>query len=180
MIALPDSTPRFTAVLNPELNEALEQRLLQIWVEVTNAGGAVGLVPPVEIGDVRVVADRVFGHVRQGDDHLVVGYLDGEPVGFLFLEQRPGPLFRHWATIKRLQVHPDLQGRGVGAMLLRETEKMSRDDLRLEQLHLTVRGGTGTEGFYESHGYELAARFPGLIRVAEGVDRDELYLIKHL
>ncbi|MDQ4065698.1 MAG: GNAT family N-acetyltransferase, partial [Actinomycetota bacterium] len=52
--------------------------------------------------------------------------------------------------------------------------------LGLEQLHLTVRGGTGTEAFYMRHGYEHVATLPAIIRVAPGDDRDELYLIKKL
>lgn len=174
------STPELRVELDPELTDGLRARLLEIWTDVSNAGGAVGFVPPVTTDDIRAVADPALRRVGEGEDHLAVASSDGRPVGFLFLTQRPGPLFRHWATLKRLQVDPSLQGGGIGGRLLREAEGLARERLGLEQIHLTVRGGTGTEAFYLRHGYEEVARLPGLIRVAPGDDREEIYLIKHL
>ena len=158
--------------LDPEL-DGLADRLLDIWVDVSNAGGAVGFAPPVTYDDVRPMADQAFAKVRSGEHRLLVAFRGDEPVGFLFFEQRPGPLFKHFATIKRLQVHPSLQGRGIGGALLVAAEDAARG-LGLEQLHLTVRGGTGTERFYTERGYEVKARIPGVIRVARGDDSEEL------
>ena len=140
----------------------------------------MGFVPPVTTQDVEPMANIAFRRVLEGEDHLVVAYRTGEPVGFLFLVPRPGPLFKHWATIKRLQVRPQEQRSGIGGELLQAAEHLAGQELSLEQIHLTVRGGTGTERFYERHGYEIVATIPGLIRVAPGDDRDELYLIKKL
>lgn len=153
--------------------------LTELWRDVSNAGGAVGFVPPVTTADVEPLAAKTFGRVKAGDDHLVVAFAEEVPVGFLFMERRPGNLFRHWATIKRLQVHPSQQGRGIGAALLEAAHSLARD-MGLENLHLTVRGGTGTEAFYERHGYQLQARFPNVIRVAPDDTREELYMIKNL
>jgi GNAT superfamily N-acetyltransferase len=154
--------------------------LLDIWTEVTNAGGAVGLVPPVTKDDVAAVSDVAFERVRSGRDRLLVAYADDVVVGFLFLEHRPGPLFKHWATVKRLQVRPSLQGTGYGGKILELLHQIAQERLKLEQLHLTVRGGTGTESFYERYGYSVAARIPGVIRVALGDDREEIYMVKRL
>ncbi|MGH2754734.1 MAG: GNAT family N-acetyltransferase [Actinomycetota bacterium] len=173
------SKPELRIELDPELSPELSEALLDLWTEVSNAGGAVGFVPPVTTEDVRQTADIAFRRIRDGEDHLVVAFHDDAPVGFLFLEQRPGELFRHWATIKRLQVHPKLQGSGSGGVLLEETHRLARR-LGLEALHLTVRGGTGTERFYERYGYGTVARIPGVIRVAPDDTRDELYMVKNL
>lgn len=166
-------------VADPSRIEALAPQLLTIWTDVSNAGGAVGFAPPVTEEDVRPMADRAFSAATTGD-HLVVASIDGRPIGFCFLEHRPGPLFRHWVTIKRLQVHPDLQGRGLGAAILERVHEICKEELGLEAIHLTVRGGTGTEGFYERHGYRSVARIPGVIRVAPDDTRDEIYMIKQL
>lgn len=166
--------------LDPELDDALRTRLIEIWTDVSNAGGAVGFVPPVTFDDVARVAATTFARATDGDDHLVVAYEDGRPIGFLFLTRRPGPLFTHWVTIKRLQVHPQLQGRGYGSKILELVHDLARTELRLEQIHLTVRGGTGTERFYENHGYQIAARIPDVIRVAPNDDREEIYMVKRL
>lgn len=165
--------------VDPELGPDLAARLVQMWADVTNADGAVGLVPPVTVEDVRPLAEKSFAAMMTGESHLVVAERDGEPVGFFFLEHRPGPLFRHWAELKRLQVRPDLQGEGLGAELLDAAADSARG-LGLEQLRARVRGGTGAEAFYLKHGYEIVARVPGAIRVSPGDDREEIYLILHL
>ena len=168
--------------LDPPLDEPTSRRLVEIWVDVSNAGGAVGFPPPppeVTIEDVAPVAEKAFRSIREGSDHIVVAYLRNSAVGFAFLEHRPGPLFRHWATIKRLQIAPSFQQRGYGQQLLLACHELARS-IGLEQLHLTVRGGTGTEAFYEAHGYRLIARIPDAIRVSPADTREELYMVVRL
>ena len=168
--------------LDPPLDEAATRQLVDVWVDVSNAGGAVGFAPPppkVTHDDVAPVAASALRSVQEGRDHVVVAY-DGETiVGFAFLEHRPGPLFRHWATVKRLQVHPAEQGRGIGRQLLRACHEHARE-LGIEALHLTVRGSTGTESFYEDEGYEAVATIPQAIRLSAEDTRDELYMVKRL
>lgn len=166
--------------LDPELTSELVERLEHIWLEVGNAGGSVGTPLPATLGDVKTLSDKAFRSVEEGDDHVVIARQDQEAVGFAFLTHNPGPLFKHWATVKRLQVLPGLQGRGIGTALLQEITRTARDDLGLEQLQLTVRGKTGTEGFYERFGYEVVGRIPDAIRVAPGDDRDMIYMVARL
>ena len=166
-------------LLDPPLEPPLVERMAEIWLDVTNAGGAVGAAAPATHDDLQQVREDALGRVEAGKDHMVVALLDGEVVGFGFLTFRPGPLFRHWATVKRLQVHPDLQGRGIGGALLAEMTRVARS-LGLEQLHLTVRGGTGREAFYERYGYKVAARIPDVIRVAADDTREEIYMVARL
>ena len=165
--------------LNPELTPDLREGIISIWVDVGNAGGAVGVPLPTRREDVEPLASRAFRRIEEGDDYLAVVRDGEELVGFGVLDRGRGPLFRHWATVKRLQVRPERQGGGVGAALLDAITGFAVE-LGLEQLHLTVRGGTGTEAFYKRHGYEHVATIPKIIRVAPGDDRDELYLIKDL
>lgn len=171
--------PDLHVALDPPIQD-LQEALIGLWVDVSNAGGAVGFVPPVTDEDVRPIAKEAFGKAAGEWSHLLVAFEEDRPVGFCFLELRPGPLFRHWATIKRLQIHPSLHGQGYGRSFLSHVEEIATRELALEQMHLTVRGGTGTEAFYLGAGYEIVARIPGLIRVAPGDDRDEIYLIKKL
>ena len=44
------------------------------------------------------------------------------------------------------------------------------------KIYATVRGGTGTEKFYERLGYQQVGRIPGALRVGPGDDRDEYLL----
>ncbi|MFP5218608.1 MAG: N-acetyltransferase family protein [Actinomycetes bacterium] len=163
----------------PALDDALRRELVRIWVDATNAGGALGLVAPTDDAAAQVLARPTWARVEAGTDDLVVGRLAGRVVGWYVLEARSGPLSPHWRTLKRLQVHPDLQGSGYGSALL-----VSADDvgtrLGLRALHLTVRGGTGTEAFYLRHGYREVGRLPGALRLSEDDLRDELHLWRDL
>lgn len=168
-----------TFVLDPPLSQDLVQRMSEIWLDVTNAGGAVGAAHPATAADLEPVIEDALSRVQAGKDRFVVANRQQELIGFGFLSFRPGPLFRHWATVKRLQVRPDLQGQGIGGALLDELAHIGRE-IGLEQLHLTVRGGTGREGFYARHGYRIVARIPEAIRVAPHDTRDELYMVARL
>lgn len=164
---------------NPPLDARLRDALVDLWVAVSNAGGAVGFVPPVADDDVRPVADAAFDRVASGRDDLVVAEDAGRPVGLGFLVTGDWALTRHWATVKRLQRHPAWRGRGVGDALLSGLETAGRDR-GLDRLVLTVRGGTGIEGYYLSRGFHLDGRLPARIRVGDGDDRDELVLSRVL
>ncbi|HVL98567.1 MAG TPA: dUTP diphosphatase [Egibacteraceae bacterium] len=164
---------------NPPLDRPLAAALVEVWAAVSNAGGAVGFVPPVHPDDVWPVAETAFARVRAGADDLVVAYDGDAPVGFGFLATNDWLLYGHWASVKRLQRHPDRGGRGVGTAMLAELEDAALDR-GLDRLVLTVRGGTGLEGFYLAHGFRLDARLPGRIRVREGDDREELVMSKAL
>ena len=162
-------------VVDPPLTPALRAGIIALWVEVTNAGGAVGFVAPVSRTQVAPVAQAAFTAVEAGIDHLLAGFDDGELVALLFVVSNRFALKEHWRVLKRVMVTPGQQGRGYGAALMCEAEKLARD-LGLEALQVTVRGGAGTEKFYERLGYQQVGRIPGALRVGPGDDRDEYLL----
>jgi dUTP pyrophosphatase len=166
-------------VRNPLLDDALIEALIGVWTDVSNAGGAVGFVPPVTVEDVRPLALASFERVRSGADDIVVALAGGAPEAFGFLQTNEFALARHIGTIKRLQRHPRRTGGGVGARVLAELEQaaLARG---LERVVLTVRGGTGREGFYLANGYAIDALLPGRLILAEGVVVDEYHLSKAL
>lgn len=174
---------------------ALRARLLRIWTDVSNAGGWVGFVPPVTEADVAPALDAALVRVHEDRDWLVVvraptrpgvppaddGALVGwsDVAGFAFVAANDRLLSEHWRWVLRVQVHPDHQGSGLGAVLLDGVGDMAEDE-GLEMLHLTVRGGEGLESFYARAGYHEVARIPGTIRVAPGDDRDQVILVRRL
>jgi len=161
------------------VDDALRKDLLACWVDVTNAGGAVGFVPPVTEGNVAPVLDKTLDGVAAGRDVVAVLQVDGEVAGFAVLVGSWSPLRRHWATVMRVQVHPSRQGTGLGGVLMRGVHDIARSR-GLEFLYLGVRGGTGTEGFYRRLGYEEVGRVAGAIRMAPGDDREEILLVHRL
>jgi GNAT superfamily N-acetyltransferase len=162
-------------VPDPDLTDRLRAGILALWIDVANAGGAVGFVGPVGPAEVGPVAEHALAGVAEGPDRLLVGYAGDRLAALLFLVDHRFPLATHWRTVKRVMVHPDLQGHGYGGLLMRGAEAMARD-AGLAALHLTVRAGTGVERFYAGLGYKEVGRLPGAIRVAPEDDRDEIHM----
>jgi len=161
----------------------LREDLLRTWVAVSEAGGSVGFVPPVDPGAVALALDGVLVRARAGTDALVVleePRGDGRrAVGMAVLAAGASAITAHWRTVGRLMVAPHLQGRGVGRQLLDAVHAAARD-LGLEQLSLAVRDGQGLQPFYERAGYVVVGRHPGALRVGPGDDRDEVRLVLRL
>jgi hypothetical protein len=101
--------------VDPELTEQLRAEIIACWTDVSNAGGAVGFVPPVTMDDVQPGAEAQFAGIRAGRDRLVVGRVaEGERAGRLaalaFLVSNDFAFTAHWQTVKRVMVHPGLPG----------------------------------------------------------------------
>ncbi|MER5637522.1 GNAT family N-acetyltransferase [Kitasatospora sp. NPDC002227] len=160
--------------LDPDLTPELRAAIITLWTDVSNAGGAVGFVPPVTESQVRATAEQQFAGVGPGEaDRLLVGYAGERVAAVLFFEDMRFDLMDHWRLLKRVMVHPGCQGRGYGAQLLAEAERVARE-WGLAGLRLTLRGGHGLEKFYGRSGYTEVGRVPGAIRVAPGDDRDDV------
>jgi GNAT superfamily N-acetyltransferase len=161
------------------VDEALRRELLTCWTDVTNAGGAVGFVPPVTEDDIAPTLDELVRRVRERRALLALLTVDGVTAGFAVLARANSPLREHWATVLRVQVHPSRQGSGLGRVLMTGVHAIARGE-GLEFLHLGAREGTGAAEFYRRLGYEEVGRLPGAIRVAPGDDRDEILLVCRL
>lgn len=161
--------------LDPELTDELYRAIVELWVEATNAGGAVGFVAPVTADEVAPVARAALAGVADGIDHLLVGYDADELAALLFLADNRFALKSHWCVLKRVMVHPRHQRKGYGLALMRQAERHARA-MGWQALHVTVRGGLGLEEFYKRCGYREVGRLPGALRVADGDDRDEILM----
>ncbi|MEU4713368.1 GNAT family N-acetyltransferase [Micromonospora purpureochromogenes] len=166
-------------VLDPVLTPDLCERIVDLWVDVTNAGGAVGFVAPVSAAEVRPVAERTLADITDGPDRLLVGYEDDRLVAVLIFADNRFHLKTHWGILKRVMVHPDTQGRGYGLDLMRAAARRA-PELGWRALHVTVRGGLGLETFYARLGYREIGRLPGALQVAPGDDRDEILMWRDL
>jgi GNAT superfamily N-acetyltransferase len=165
--------------VDPVLTDELRAAIVSLWVEVTNAGGAVGFVAPVTAEQVRPTADDALAGVLDGLDHLLTGTDDGRLVALLFITDNRFALKDHWRVLKRVMVAPGSQGRGYGAALMRQASRVA-EKLGLAALQVTVRGGTRTEEFYAKLGYREVGRIPGALRVAPGDDRDDIIMWREL
>ncbi|MGW6025997.1 N-acetyltransferase family protein [Streptomyces sp. NPDC055099] len=164
--------------LDPEIDPALRDGVLVLWADVSNAGGAVGFVPPVTVDDIRPEWLKRLAQLSQGDTRLLVGYdEDGAVAATAFLTYNTHRLMKHWIWLYVVMVHPRHQGKGYGRDLMAAAADAARGLDGIEAIRLTCRGGTGVDRFYESCGYKEVGRVPGAIRVAPGDDRDDITML---
>ncbi|UUN28500.1 GNAT family N-acetyltransferase [Streptomyces sp. FIT100] len=164
--------------LDPPGGPELRDGVLALWTEVSNAGGAVGFVPPVTPEDIRPAWLKHLGDMAEGRTRLVAGYdAAGTVAATAFLTHNTHRLMRHWIWAYTVMVHPAHQGKGYGRDLMRAVEDAARSFDGIEAIRLTCRGGTGLEDFYASCGYKEVGRVPDAIRVAEGDDRDDITML---
>lgn len=167
-----------TFTLDPAVTPALRDGVLDLWTDVSNAGGAVGFVPPVAREAVRPSLLQHLTAMADGRTRLLVGHDEaGEVAATAFFTFNTHRLMTHWAWLYTLMVHPRHQGKGYGRDLLTAAEQAARTFDGIEAVRLTCRGGLGLERFYGSCGYKEVGRIPGAIRVEPGDDRDDVIML---
>ncbi|MFE3021462.1 GNAT family N-acetyltransferase [Streptomyces sp. NPDC059256] len=172
-----NDTP-LTYTLDPVVDPALRDGVLRLWADVTNAGGAVGFVPPVTPEAIRPELLKSLVSVAEGRTRLLVGRgADGEVLATAFLTYNTHRLMTHWLWLYTVMVHPRLQGAGHGRELMAAVADAARGLDGIEAIRLGCRGGMGIERFYASCGYKEVGRVPGAIRVAPGDDRDDITML---
>ncbi|MFB8247979.1 GNAT family N-acetyltransferase [Streptomyces sp. NPDC001046] len=167
-----------TFTLDPAVTPELRDGILDLWADVSNAGGAVGYVPPVTREEIRPALVGHLASMAQGQVRLLVGHdADGRVAATAFLTLNTHHLMTHWLWLYTVMVHPRHQGGGHGRDLLAAAADAARGIDGIEAIRLTCRGGLGLERFYASCGYKEVGRVPGAIRVAPGDDRDDVVML---
>jgi GNAT superfamily N-acetyltransferase len=166
-------TSTTAAAVDGELRAALTD----CWVEVTNAGGAVGFpFPPVEVGEVRSALEQLVASLHPERAHLLVAWVDGRLAGWVTVVRNAPRVTMHWATIQRLQTATGFRGLGIGQALMNRARTVARDELGVDHLWLSVRGGMGLEAFYEQLGWTITGIHPAALRLGPDDIRDEVFM----
>ena len=161
-----------------QVSPGLRQELIDCWITVSNAGGAVGFpFPPVDATDVAPAADRLIAGLNPRRSRLLIARTGETLAGWVHLHGNPHPVIAHWGTVSHLQTLPACRGQGIGGALMAYARQVGRAEMGLEQLHLAARGGTGLERFYGRLGWTEIGRWPAALRLAPGDDRDEILMI---
>jgi GNAT superfamily N-acetyltransferase len=161
-----------------EADQDLRRELIACWVAVTNAGGAAGFpFPPVDEGHVAPAVDALAGCLDPDRSRILLARIGDSLAGWVALSRDASPLIAHWGVVSHLQTQLAHRNEGIGSALMRRLREVARDDMRLEQLHLAVRGGMGLEAFYSRLGWRVVGRWPGKLRLAPDDTRDEVLMI---
>jgi len=174
-------TTQLRTRLVPEFvaTDRLGQAVTQCWLDVTNAGGAVGFpFPPVTTVEVAERTQQLERRIASGLTLLFVAEEAGNMRGWVSLRLNTFSLTKHWATVEHLQSHPDQRGTGVGQALMHALAEHARV-LGLDHLRLVLRSGQNLEGFYASLGWQEIGRHPNALRFDDG-DRDEVAMLLDL
>ncbi|WP_328900755.1 GNAT family N-acetyltransferase [Streptomyces sp. NBC_00441] len=167
-----------TFEVDPTYDRPVRDGIVALWVDVSNAGGAVGFVPPVSEEDVRPELLKHQVALTEGRTRLIVGRdEEGRVAATAFLTFNTHRLMRHWLWAYTVMVHPRHQGKGYGRDLMAAVADAARATEGIEAIRLTCRGGTGADRFYAACGYKEVGRVPDAIRVAEGDDRDDISML---
>ncbi|GAA3896492.1 N-acetyltransferase family protein [Streptomyces sp. NPDC003631] len=167
-----------TFALDPAMTPALRDGVLDLWTDVSNAGGSVGFVPPVTREEIRPELVKHLAAMTEGRTRLLVGHDDdGQVAATAFVTFNTHRLMKHWVWLYTVMVHPRHQGKGYGRDLLAAAADAVRGLEGIEAIRLTCRGGHGLEHFYGSCGYKEVGRVPGAIRVAPDDDRDDIVML---
>ncbi|MDH2388375.1 GNAT family N-acetyltransferase [Streptomyces sp. HNM0663] len=176
-----------------DITLALREQLAECWLGVANAGGAVLAPefgrPPVRAADVSLAVDRLLGHLDPRSARLLVAVapeaeteteteaaVEAAVAGWLIVRRDMHPLVAHCGVVNHVQTHLKHRGRGIGVELMRRVRDVAREEMGLERLRLSTRGGMGLEGFYRRLRWVEVGRWPGLLRLAPGDDRDEILM----
>ncbi|MGP8300920.1 GNAT family N-acetyltransferase [Streptomyces inhibens] len=161
--------------LDPSVTPELRDDICALWADVSNAGGAVGFLPPVTREDIRPELLKHLTAMAEGRERLLVGRdEDGRILATAFLTFNGHRLMNHWLWVYAVMVHPSLQGRGTGRRLMTAVADAARGFDGITGIRLTCRGGTGISRFYEACGYKEVGRVPGAIKVADDDFRDDI------
>ncbi|HBF83255.1 MAG TPA: GNAT family N-acetyltransferase [Streptomyces sp.] len=167
-----------TFEVDPAFDPALRDGITTLWADVTNAGGAVGFLPPVTPDEIRPELVKHLSGMVEGRTRLVVGRdEDGVVAATAFLTHNTHRLMRHWIGLYTVMVHPRHQGKGHGHALMAAAADAARAIDGIDAIRLTCRGGTGADRFYASCGYKEVGRVPDAIRVAEDDYRDDVIML---
>lgn len=167
-----------TFQLDPPLTPTLRDAILTLWTDVSNAGGAVGFVPPVTPEAIRPALIQHMVGMAEGRLRMLIGFDEtGTPAATAFFSFNTHHLMTHWVWLYTVMVHPAHQGKGYGRDLMTAAEEAARHFDGIDAIRLTCRGGLGLEHFYATCGYKEVGRVPGAIRVAPDDHRDDIIML---
>jgi len=116
------------------------------------------------------------------DGVALIAWIDGKPAGEIHASRYAPRQFAHNLTELTVAVHPDFQGRGVGAALFEalfvEAARMAPP---IERVELMCREGNAhAVRLYQRLGFVIEGRFPKRVRLADGTVEDDLAMGKRL
>jgi ribosomal protein S18 acetylase RimI-like enzyme len=148
--------------------------LANLLVDAVNSGASLGFWAPLSQADAILYWREVLQGLVEGNVVLLSVEEDGRVVGSVQLVLSDRQNGSHRAEVRKLMVHTDFRGRGLGRALLASAHVEARYRGR-HLLILDTRSGDAAETLYESMGYRRAGVIPGYTVERDGSTRDTTF-----
>lgn len=140
------------AVLEADEALAAVGELAEVLADCVAGGASVNFMHPFGQDDAASFFKKVAASVALGETVLLAARLDGRIVGTVQLGLDTPPNQPHRADLKKLLVHRNARGRGIGSALMRQAEAEAKARGRTLLVLDTAVGG-GAEGVYARVGW---------------------------
>jgi putative acetyltransferase len=143
----------------------------------SNGGGLAREPDEMDLAGIEASLVRPFQ-----DGVALIAWIDGKPAGEIHASRYAPRQFAHNLTDLTVAVHPDFQGRGVGAALFEAVFDAARKMAPpIERIELLCReGNAGAVRLYQRLGFVIEGRFHRRVRLRNGTVEDDLAMAKRL
>jgi ribosomal protein S18 acetylase RimI-like enzyme len=111
---------------------------------------------------------------------LTDGSSSDNVIGTVQIATIPKETHAHRGEIRKLLIHPDHRGRGLGRRLMESAERASRDSLKLDILVLDTATDAAALEFYRRTGWTEWGTCPDYACFADGKKGSATFFYKHL
>ncbi len=150
-----------------EADAALHAEVHRLLADVVAAGGSVGWAHVPDEAEAAGWFEAELALVRAGRAAVALLRAEDRLAGLAVWARLSSPVVSQNAEVRKVMVHPDLWGRGLGRALM-ETVTAHAAEAGIETLVLDVRGNNhAAQALYESLGWERYGVLPDFIAVGE-------------
>lgn len=152
------------------INEYVEE-LSNLLIKVVHDGASIGFLPPLQKED----ADTFWRSCAAPEIIFIAAKIEGKIAGTVQLHLCTKPNGTHRAEVAKLMTHPDYRKKGIARQLMKEIEKLAKQEERT-LLVLDTREGDPSNILYQSIGFIEAGRIPNFAQSENGtLDTTILY-----
>lgn len=154
--------------------EPSDARYLNDWLQEP------GILDFFPIADQRELDDTIrIWMSYSSKDATLTADVDGKPAGMVVLYLQPYEKLKHQCLFA-IVVDQKLRGKGVGTMLIKETERLAKKKHKIELLHLEVYRGNPAQNLYKRLGYREYGVQQKFLKEGPGKYRDKFVMQKGL
>jgi len=152
--------------------------ILEVHLAAASNGGGLAREPDeMDLAGIEAALAKPFSN-----GVALIASIDGKAVGEIHASRLGPRQFDHNLTDLTIAVHPDAQGKGVGAALFQALfAEAAKRTPAIERIELFCREGNAHAlRLYQRLGFEIEGRFPRRVRLSDGTLEDDLAMGKRL